>query len=195
MRPKYLVLIGAGLSLTFILACITVNIYFPEAAVQKTADEIVNDVRKKDVTDKTPPEPVKKDGMSAKTGFSFVPYAFGQEETTVSTPSIRALKDSMRQRFLELKSFYDKGNIGESNAGMVEIRDEGSLNLKDKAALRGLVRDENNDRTKLYAEVAKALKIDPGQIGRVQAIFAASWINNAAAGWWIQKEDGTWVKK
>jgi len=195
MKPKSLVLAGAGLSLTFILACITVNIYFPEAAVQKTADEIVNDVRKKDVTDKTPPETIKKDGASAKAGFTLVPHAFGQEETSVSTPAIRALKDSMRQRFPELKPLYDQGHIGEANNGLVDVRDEGALSLKDKAALRGLVRDENSDRTKLYAEVARALKIDPGQMSRIQAIFATSWINNAQPGWWIQKEDGAWVKK
>ena len=28
-----------------LFSCITVNIYFPEAAVQKTAEEIVNEIR------------------------------------------------------------------------------------------------------------------------------------------------------
>ncbi|MGZ5499222.1 MAG: DUF1318 domain-containing protein, partial [Candidatus Aminicenantales bacterium] len=63
------------------------------------------------------------------------------------------------------------------------------------AALRNLVKDENADRTKLYAEVAKALNIEASQIEKIQKIFAAEWAKSAAAGWWIQQEDGNWVKK
>ncbi len=56
------------------------------------------------------------------------------------------------------------GNVGETNIGLVEIRDETGLNLQAKAALRKLVKDENGDRMKLYAEVAKALNIEASQI-------------------------------
>jgi uncharacterized protein YdbL (DUF1318 family) len=61
--------------------------------------------------------------------------------------------------------------------------------------LRNLVKDENNDRRNFYAEYAKAKEIDSSQIKRVQKIFAEKWINEAKAGWWIQKEDGEWIKK
>ena len=89
----------------------------------------------------------------------------------------------------------DAGNIGENNKGLVDVRDEGGLNLKDKAALRGLVKDENGDRMKLYAEVAKALNIDASQVGRIQKIFAESWSKAASPGWWVQKDTGEWIKK
>jgi hypothetical protein len=49
------------------------------------------------------------------------------------------------------------------------------LNLKEKRDLNGLVDAENSDRKTLYSEVAKALKIDPGQIGRIAGIFAKEW--------------------
>ena len=101
----------------------------------------------------------------------------------------------MKDRFPALKPFFDGGHIGETNKGMLDIRGEAGLDLKAKAALRNLVRDENGDRTKLYAEVAKALNIEAGQIERIQKIFAESWIKSAAPGWWIQNEDGKWVKK
>jgi uncharacterized protein YdbL (DUF1318 family) len=179
-----------------VLACITVNIYFPEATVKKAADEIVDEIRKKDAQDKTAPETIKKEArLGGGVGFTFVPSAFAQQETNVSNPAIRALKDAMKQRFPSLKPFFDAGNVGENNNGFLDIRDEGALNLKDKAALRNLVKDENADRTKLYAEVAKALNIEASQIGRIQKIFAASWANAAAAGWWVQKESGEWAKK
>ena len=199
MKKRFVSFAVFAVSLTVALACITVNLYFPEAQVKQTADEIVNEIRKKDAKDakdKTAQEVIKEEaGISQFGGFTLVPAAFAQEETTVSNPSIRALKESMKQRFPSLKPYYDAGRIGETNAGLVEVRDEGGLSLKDKGALRGLVRDENDDRMKLYAEVAKALKIDSGQVGRVRKLFAGSWINAASSGWWVQKENGEWVKK
>jgi uncharacterized protein YdbL (DUF1318 family) len=195
MRSKGTALTAFAASCVLALACITVNVYFPEAAVKQAAGEIVQEVRHQDTTAKPPAEPVKKQTLSRAAGFSFVPAAFAQQETTVSAPTIRAIKDSLKQRFPTLKPFYDAGNIGENNSGFVEVRNDGSLSLKDKATLRDLVRDENSDRTKLYAEVAKALNIDQSQVGRVQKLFAQSWIDNAATGWWIQKDTGEWSRK
>jgi len=196
MKTKFVGLALFALSLSLILACITVNIYFPEATVKKAADEIVDEIRKKDAEKKTAPETIKEEsGMPRHAGFSLVPVVFAQEATNVSNPAIRALKDAMKQRFLSLNPLFDAGNIGENNNGLLEVRDEGGLNLKDKAALRGLVKDENSDRMKLYAEVAKALNIDASQVGRVQKIFAESWNKAASQGWWVQKDTGEWVKK
>jgi len=49
------------------------------------------------------------------------------------------------------------------------------LNLKEKRDLNGLVDAENRDRKTLYTEVARALKIDSGQIDRIAEIFAKEW--------------------
>lgn len=195
MRSKTIGLAVLTAPLCLVLACITVNIYFPEAAVKQAAAEIVDEVRPQAANDKGKAEPAIKETASRSSGFSLVPAAFAQEETSVSTPTIRALKDAMKLRFPDLKPYYDAGNLGENNAGFVEVRDDSALSLKDKAGLRDLVRNENGDRTKLYAEVARALNIEPGQIDRVQRIFAESWIANAAPGWWVQKESGDWSKK
>lgn len=180
-RSAYFVPLAAAMA--FVFSCITVNIYFPEATVRTAAEEIVQEIRKKDGPDK----------VSAS--FSLVPAAWAQEETTVSNPAIRALKETLKNRFPAIKPFFAGGNIGETNKGLLEVRDEAALGLKEKAALRSLVKDENGDRTKLYAEVAKALNIEASQIERVQKIFAESWIKNAEPGWWVQNEDGAWAKK
>jgi uncharacterized protein YdbL (DUF1318 family) len=195
MKKRYAAGSVAAVGLVFILACITVNIYFPEATVKQAAEQIVDEIRKKDA-EKGGQEAVKKLASLSESGpFSFVPAAYAQEATNVSTPAIRAVKEAMKNRFPALKPYYDGGNIGETNKGMVEVRDEAGLNLQAKAALRNLAKDENGDRTKLYAEVAKALSIEASQIERIQKIFAEEWIKNAAIGWWIQQEDGAWVKK
>ena len=173
-----------------LFACVTINIYFPEATVQKTAEEIVDEVRKSEEEGK---KKLEKDIVHSS--FSFIPAAYAQEEQRVSTPKIRALKQSLKDKEPLLNPFFDRGNIGESNDGFIQIRSEDKLSLKDKADLRRLTKDVNNDRESLYAEVAKALNIEESQIPRIQKIFAKSWIENSRAGWWIQKDDGEWIRK
>ncbi|MCX6564812.1 MAG: DUF1318 domain-containing protein [Candidatus Aminicenantes bacterium] len=192
MKKRYALGTAAAVGLTFVLACITINIYFPEATVRKAAEEIVEEIRKTDEEKKAP------DALTAcpeAAPFSLVPAAYAQEATNVSTPAIRALKETMKKRFALLKPYFNDGNIGETNLGMIDVRSEAGLNLQTKATLRNLVKAENDDRTDLYAEVAKALDIEDSQIERIQKIFAENWIAAAAPGWWIQKEDGSWVKK
>ncbi|MDH5466700.1 MAG: YdbL family protein [Candidatus Aminicenantes bacterium] len=200
MRLKSLKWISASLALLFLLSCITVNIYFPEAEVKKAAEEIVDEIRKgeeeKEKKDKKV-QMMELDQMSLSLGSSslLLPSVYAQQETQVSTPKIRALKQSLKERFPKLKPFFDSGNIGETNDGFIKLRDESGLNLKDKALLRNLVNDENNDRRNMYAEVAVAMEIDASQVSRIQKIFAQLWVKDAQPGWWIQKENGEWVKK
>lgn len=197
MRTRHASLLFLALLASAVFSCITVNIYFPEAAVKKAAAEIVDEVRKQNAESdsRTEPDRGPQASVSGTSAFSLVPAAYAQEETSVSTPAIRAIKQSLKDRFPSLKSYYDNGHLGENADGFVEVRDESALSLKDKAALRSLVKDENGDREKLYAEVAKALGIESGQVSRVQKIFAENWMRNAAPGWWVQKDDGGWIKK
>ncbi|MEN6561475.1 MAG: DUF1318 domain-containing protein [Acidobacteriota bacterium] len=195
MKKRYALATALAAGLVFVLACITVNIYFPEATVKQAAAEIVDEIRKTDAEKKAAEPVAELTGPRGSAAFSLVPAAYAQEATSVSTPAIRALKESMKNRFVSLQPYFAAGNIGESNKGLLDVRDEAGLNLQAKAALRNLVKDENGDRTKLYAEVAKALNIEAGQVERIQKIFAAEWAKSAASGWWIQQENGAWVKK
>lgn len=187
MRSVFL----AGLTLA-LLSCITVNIYFPEAEVKKAAEDIVNDVRG---TDKQKKEEIKKDVVAESAGFSLVPGLYAQQATEVSTPRIRAIKESMKARLEQLVPFYDAGRIGEGKDGMLSVLKEDGLSLQDKSVLRKVTGDENKDRKDLYAEVAKALNVDASKMGDVQKIFADQWIGTARAGWMVQNADGTWAKK
>ncbi len=195
MRRQRVHVVPLAAALAFVVSCITVNIYFPEATVRTAAEEIVQEIRKKDGQDKGVLEVPGIPGRGPAAPFSLVPAAWAQEETTVSNPAIRALKESLKSRFASLKPFFDGGNVGETNKAFLEVRDEAALGLKERAALRSLVKDENGDRTRLYAEVAKALNIAASEIDRVQKIFAESWIKSAEPGWWVQNETGEWVKK
>lgn len=189
MKQKFAIFFLGSFFFMTLFSCVTINIYFPEATVKQAAEEIVEEVRK------TEDQKKKNEGALLSGSFSLVPSAYAQQETEVSTPAIRALKESLKARFPALKPFFGRGTIGEGNDGYVQVRDESGISLKEKAELRNLVKEENADRRNLYAEVARALNIDASQISRIQKIFAESWMKNSEPGWWVQNEDGEWMKK
>ena len=185
--------------IVFIISCVTVNIYFPAAEVQKAADVIVEDVRQLDKKQEQKPQEQQKLNQyyqkMKKLSWGLATANAAQVDVEVSTPAIRALKDSMKARFPQLKPFYDKGNIGENNTGLLDTRDLANLNLKEKADLSRLMDQENKDRRNLYTEIMKANKFGPDVLPQIQKIFANSWRDKSQTGWWIQKDSGEWEKK
>ena len=181
----------------FLVSCVTVNIYFPAAAIQKAADEIVDDVRK---TPAPNPEEKKKDKTSLLGRVHFARLGPAEAsaaalDVNVSTPAIRSLKASMTSRFSLLLPLYGKGAIGETNTGLVAVRDTGALSLKERADVNRLVGEENSDRQALYGEIIRANSLDTGSLAEVQKLFANSWRDKSSSGWWIQSDSGVWGKK
>jgi hypothetical protein len=166
----------ACFTLLSMLACVTVNIYFPAEKVESVAGEIVDDIRGgKSEGDKESTDGTR--GTLFKRALSVLscPMALAEDVTAVSNPAIRALKERMKSRFAQLKPFYNKNLIKEGSDGYVSLGDVGQLDLKERRQLQNLVAAENKDRERLYAEVAAALNIDSSQIGRIQEIFAKEW--------------------
>jgi hypothetical protein len=171
-KPVWTAMVFAMITL---LACVTINIYFPAEKVESVAGDIVNDIRGKKPDQKG--DQSKNDGAflpEIRIAFS-LSSAWAEDVTTVSNPTIRALKEKMKARFHALKPYYQKGALKEGDNGYLSVAKTGDLNLKEKRDLNGLVDAENSDRNTLYSEVAKALKIDPGQIDRIAEIFAKEW--------------------
>ena len=180
-------------------ACVTVNIYFPAAAVERAAEQIV-----KETWGSVPAEPVKKEQPQSRiskpeTAFallSFVGEAHAQEaDINVSNPAIRALKDSIKQRSESLKSYMDRGNVGITRDGLLTVRTTEGLSLKERAEVQQLVDAENRDREALYVEIAKANNIATESVPKIKAIFAKSWVEQARPGWYVQDAQGNWRKK
>ena len=158
-------------AILFIAACVTINIYFPAEKVESVAGEIVRDIRSQD-------KPPKDDRSSLLN--SLVPglqpaQAWADDATTVSNPTIRALKERLRANYRQMKPFYQKGAVVENNSGYVSLGNTQGLDLTQKRDLNALLNAENNMRKQLYEEVAKALKIDPSQVSRIGEIFAKEW--------------------
>ena len=185
--------------LSFLIsACVTVNIYFPAAAVERAADQIVKE------TWGSPGQPAKKEEPQsmaprqdkAMAILNFASQAYAQEaDINVSNPAIRALKEAIKKRSDSIKPFMDRGNVGITQDGLLTVRATDGLSLKERAGVQQLVEAENRDRESLYLEIAKANNIPEDAVPRIKRIFARSWIEQAKSGWWIQDPQGNWKKK
>src|SRR5262245_36319127 len=108
-----------------IVSCVTVNIYFPAAAVERAADEIVKETWGSR-TESAPTEQPRGQIPNAVwkiTAFSLVDEVFAQEANiNISNPAIRALKDSIKNRSGSIKPFVDRGNVGLTKDGLLTVR-------------------------------------------------------------------------
>ncbi len=179
-------------------ACVTVNIYFPAAAVQRAADRIVEETWG-DQGKGGAKEPPKSGSLMRETRYvsiGFVSEAHAQQpDVNVSNPAIRGLRESIKARSGSLISFMDKGNAGIGRDGLLAVHNTDGLNLKERSEVQQLVEAENRDRENLYAEIAKANNFPRERVGDIKAIFARSWTDQAKPGWWIQDAQGNWKKK
>jgi uncharacterized protein YdbL (DUF1318 family) len=189
--------------LAIIAGCVTVNVYFPAAQVEKTAEQIVDDVYQ----EKTEPprqDPAKEPQSLNERGITvsiarlarFGPaQAFAEEATTVSNATIRGLKEQIGRRHQELLPFYRQGQVGITRDGFLEVRGTDGLGLPQVASLKRLVNADNAARRQLYEEVAKALNLKPDQVPQVQKIFSKQWRDKAESGWAVQADNGQWGRK
>ena len=188
-------------AIVFLLsACVTVNIYFPAAAVERAADKIV-----KETYGGAPAEPAKQGQqpqsriLKSRAAFAmprFVGEAHAQEaDINVSNPTIRALRESIKRRSESLEPYMDRGNIGITRDGLLAARSTEGLSLKERAEVQQLVDAENRDRETLYSEIAKANGMARETVPKIKATFAKSWTEQARPGWYIQDAQGNWRKK
>lgn len=196
-RYRWLVL----LLLMVLVSCVTINIYFPAAAVQKAAEQIVDEIRsgnEKQPLPQTPketPADTKHDQQGFRINFVRPAEAAENLDINVSTATIRGLKQSMKKRYPQLIDAYQKGFLGEGVDGLLHLRQKNQLPLKMRARLTYLVKAENSDRQALYEEIVRANRLGGGATPKVAAIFARTFREKAKRGWWIQDDKGAWMQK
>ena len=120
-------------SVLMIFACVTINIYFPAEKVESVAGEIVDEIR--GTGDGNNQQPLKNDQESffRKSLLTLSSsFAWADEVTSVSNPTIRALKQKMKTRYAQMKPFYREGIVQEGDNGYVSMGDTGPLGLKEK---------------------------------------------------------------
>ncbi len=111
----------------------------------------------------------------------------------INTPGVVALRESMRDRFHELRPYLDSGAVGLTADGLVAVRDASVVPLAQRQTVNALVAAQNRDRNALYAEIANA-NGHPEWEGEIRNTFAQRWIQRAQPGWWVQSGGG-WSQK
>lgn len=208
---KHLLRLNVTLASLLLAACVTINVYFPAAAAERAADQIIDSVTRGTSGRTTPPPPatppptssLRSNELPAWRTFAVqlidvvVPRAHAQDAANidVSTPEIRAITASMQARFGELERFFASGVVGLTAEGLVEVRDANAAALADRARVRQLVAEDNRDRNALYAEIAKA-NARPEWEADIRRIFAKRWIERGAKpGWYYKDAAGNWNQR
>ena len=187
-----------------LVGCVTINVYFPEAAAQKAADQFIGNVLGEAAPSAAPapkqPRPAPQgDGQqpSAMLLNLLVPAAHAADTPNIriQTSATEAIRGRMHDRFQgALGDLLDSGAVGFTRDGMVAMRDAAKVPLSQRAQANATVADENRDRAALYREIANANN-HPEWEPQIRATFAKSWIEKARAGWYYQDASGAWQKK
>lgn len=195
---KLLIGLVATTAFALLAACVTINVYFPEAAADKAAQQFVDKVLeaapKGPPPSSDPPPPGKSPGAMLLD--FLVPSAYAQSANiSIQTPQIQAIQSRMQQRFAaSLSSYFANGAIGFTGDGLVAMRDAAAVPLPQRAALNTAIADENRDRQAVYREIAVANGHAEWE-SQIRGTFAKQWVQQAKAGWYYQDASGAWKQK
>ncbi|WP_426284903.1 YdbL family protein [Luteibacter sp. E-22] len=193
-------IVAAALAL---VGCVTINVYFPEAAAQKAADQFIGNVLDESGVGKpspakdAPARPAPGNQPSASLLDLVIPAAQAADapDIQVRTPETDAIRARMKARFGgQLKALFDSGAVGFTADGLVAVRDAGALPLDQRSQADGLVKQENNDRDTLYRAIAAA-NGHPEWEPQIRKTFAEGWVQRAPPGWYYRDASGAWKRK
>jgi uncharacterized protein YdbL (DUF1318 family) len=196
MRKLLITLVAA--TAVALVGCVTINVYFPEAAAQKAADQFIGNVLDDSGVARPAekaPEKVKPQGggPSASLLDLVIPRAMAADnpDIQIRTPETDAIRERMKNRFGgPLKGLFDNGAVGFTADGLVAVHDANALPL----AQRSLVDQENADRNALYKAVAAA-NGHPEWEPQIRKTFADGWVQRAPSGWYYRDASGAWKRK
>jgi len=103
----------------------------------------------------------------------------------VGTSTAQGIKERMKQRLPAIVALKAQGIVGENNLGYLAF-------VTAQKSQESIVASENKDRKTIYAYIAKQQKTTLAVVEKRRAIALSQ---RAAAGEFIQKADGSWIKK
>jgi uncharacterized protein YdbL (DUF1318 family) len=105
--------------------------------------------------------------------------------TIAGSVSAQGIKERMKERLPVIAELKKQGIVGESNRGYLAF-------VGDVKTHETLIAQENQDRQTIYAQIAAQQNTSISVVEKNRALQLAE---RAAPGTYIQKPDGTWVKK
>ncbi|MFC1569766.1 DUF1318 domain-containing protein [bacterium] len=117
------------------------------------------------------------------------------------SPEKKQVLDAMQdQKFNkdDIEEFKRKGYVGESNEGLLSIRDHAELqsDISKSKFVKKIVNEENSAREVIMKRVIQLNDaLTDAMRNNVMSIFAQMNQENSPVGTWIQKQLGDWVRK
>lgn len=182
-----------ALILFFGISCVTVNVNFPEGAVQKAADDYVKELYNAKEKDEAGAAN-KKPSSHFHFNLSLIDVAHAQD-FKVDSAKAKEILSRQKGRIGELMGHLKEGQIGEGANGLLEVKAAGDIKPILKKKIEKLVQDENTDREALYNEVISSNNLSPSVRQQVQSSFAKSFQGAAPKGTLIESSSGKWDKK
>ncbi len=197
------------------IACVTINVYFPEAAVKDLSEQI-EDAVEREAAEGGSADAEPTGDAAATENVSWLRstadivvgtalhllapapvYAQTDEVAApeITNPAIRKIIQSRAARVRELSRHKASGAVGETNRALVEVRQLDALGLQERAAVQKLIRAENADRERMFKEIAAATGTDLQQLPQIRSTYATTLRGKARRGDWIQMPDGSWRQK
>jgi uncharacterized protein YdbL (DUF1318 family) len=132
------------------------------------------------------PEPLKADiAVRLDVYEKTAPSKANDEQSSIEVAKNRRL------RAPEIQQLKHDRIIGENRDGYLEVVRK-PADPKALAYAEGIVNAENNDRAFLYLASAQTQN-KPLEL--IESDYAQRWSDRALPGEWVQKEDGTWIRK
>ena len=192
---------------SLLAACVTINVYFPAAEAEEAADRIIDEVRGAPTGEGSEADQTSgmRDELPDRTSFALLAerflmlvttpaFAQGQVDFNASSPAVRKLELSLKNRFNALRTYFNSGALGLTQEALVAIRDRNLIPLPERNKVRQLVAEQNADWNALYREIAKA-NGNPAWEKDIRSTFAKRNVTKLERGWYYQSADGSWKKK
>lgn len=112
----------------------------------------------------------------------------------IGTPPVAITKHSIAQRSSRLVRFYEAGEIGLGNDGLIYLRDGVQLSLAKRQIAEKLIDLENTERKTLVFAIADGNGRRDAQ-PEVWELMRGRWHEQWKSGWWLRGADGKWSRK
>jgi uncharacterized protein len=112
----------------------------------------------------------------------------------IGTPTVVVVKHSLAQRTSRLVRFYEAGEIGLGQDGLIYLRDNSKMTLGKRQIAEKLIDVENPERRALIQALADSngRRNDEAE---VWALMRERWHKQWKSGWWLRDAEGKWSKK
>jgi uncharacterized protein len=112
----------------------------------------------------------------------------------IGTPTVVIVRHSLAQRTSRLVRFYEAGEIGLGQDGLIYLRDNSKMTLAKRQIAEKLIDAENQERKALIQALADSngRRNDEAEVWELQR---ARWHQQWKSGWWLRNAEGTWSKK